>query len=167
LNKHLRIMPLRSQNLVAIFPAGTQAVPAKITPSYVARQPLVIEHTRGAVYTLIMRWLAAELPLARAPMHLGTVEALKMAVKSKLGMSIVPDVAVGQREDDLITRPLRPSVPCTLALIEHRNKPNEPALEIVRNALLRLRDAAGPLRLGGLARPGRAGRRPHVHSAGS
>ena len=26
-----------------------------------------------------------------------------------------------------------------LALIEHRNKPNEPALEIVRNALLALR----------------------------
>ena len=59
-------------------------------------------------------------------MHLGTVEALKMAVKSKLGMSIVPDVAVGQGEVDLIVRPLRPPVPCTLALIEHRNKPNEP-----------------------------------------
>jgi len=166
-NKHLRIMPLRSQNLVAIFPAGTRDVPSKITPSYVARQPLVIEHTRGAVYALIMRWLAAELPLARAPMHLGTVEALKMAVKSKLGMSIVPDVAVGRREDDLITRPLRPPVPCTLALIEHRNKPNEPALEIVRDAILRLRDAAGSPLLVGPASPGRPRRGPDLHSAGS
>jgi hypothetical protein len=30
----------------------------------------------------------------------------------------------------------------TLALIEHRNKPNEPALEIVRTALLGLRASA-------------------------
>jgi hypothetical protein len=54
-------------------------------------------------------------------------------------MSIVPDVAVGQGEVDLIVRPLRPPVPCTLALIEHRNKPNEPALEIVRKAILELK----------------------------
>jgi hypothetical protein len=36
-------------------------------------------------------------------------------------------------------RPLQPPLTRTLALIEHRNKPNEPALEIVRNALLALR----------------------------
>jgi DNA-binding transcriptional LysR family regulator len=142
-NKHLRVTPLRAQKLVAIFPAGTRELPEEIASAYVARQPLVIEHTRGAVYGLIMRWLSNELPLAHAPMHLGTVEALKMAVKSKLGMSIVPDVAIGRREADLVVRPLRPAVPCTLALIEHRNKANEPALEIVRDALLRLRDDAG------------------------
>src|SRR5262249_60200854 len=96
----------RSQTIDAVCRGGAQHSPAKITPSYVARQPLGIEHTRGAGYALIMRWLAAELPLARAPMHLGTVEALKMAVKSKLGMSIVPDVAVGQPEADLNNRPL-------------------------------------------------------------
>src|SRR5262249_54572823 len=157
----------RSQTIDAVCRGGAQHSPAKITPSYVARQPLGIEHTRGAGYALIMRWLAAELPLARAPMHLGTVEALKMAVKSKLGMSIVPDVAVGRREDDLITRPLRPPVPCTLALIEHRNKPNEPALEIVRDAILRLRDAVGSPLLAGPARPGRPRRGPDLHSAGS
>jgi len=37
---------------------------------------------------------------------------------------------------------LRPALSRTLALIEHRNKPNEPALEIVRNALLTLRTVA-------------------------
>jgi DNA-binding transcriptional LysR family regulator len=138
-NKQLRITPLRLQELVAIFSMGTRDLPDEVTPAYVAHQPLVIEHTRGAVYALIMRWLSGHLPLQRAPMHLGTVEALKMAVKSRLGMSIVPDVAVDQREVDLIVRPLRPSAPCTLALIEHRNKPKEPALEIVRKALLELK----------------------------
>jgi hypothetical protein len=38
-----------------------------------------------------------------------------------------------------IVRPLQPPLARTLALIEHRNKPNAPALEIVRNALLTLR----------------------------
>ena len=75
-------------------------------------------------------------------MHLGTIEALKTAVASNLGMSIVPDVAVAGRAPDIIVRPLQPPVPCTLALIEHRNKPDEPALEIVRKALLELREDA-------------------------
>jgi hypothetical protein len=34
---------------------------------------------------------------------------------------------------------LQPPLQRTLALIQHRNKPDEPALEIVRNALLTLR----------------------------
>jgi hypothetical protein len=40
---------------------------------------------------------------------------------------------------DFVVRALQPPLKRTLALIEHRNKPNEPALDIVRNALLTLR----------------------------
>ena len=55
--------------------------------------------------------------------------------------AIVPDVSVAMHMSDFIVRPLKPALSRTLALIEHRNKPNEPALEIVRNALLGLRTA--------------------------
>jgi DNA-binding transcriptional LysR family regulator len=134
----LRITPLIPQTLVAILPAGTRDVPDEVTPDYAARQPLLIEHARGAVHGLVMEWLAGQMPL-RAAMHLGTIEALKTAVESNLGMSIVPDVAVTRHTPDIIVRPLHPPVPCPVALIEHRNKPNEPALEIVRDALLALR----------------------------
>jgi DNA-binding transcriptional LysR family regulator len=72
-------------------------------------------------------------------MPLGTVEALKSAVASNLGIAIVPEVAVTAHMSDFIVRPLKPALSRTLALIEHRNKPNEPALEIVRNAVLGLR----------------------------
>jgi DNA-binding transcriptional LysR family regulator len=137
----LRITPLRRQMLVAILPAGTPDVPDVITPDYMARQPMLLEQTRGAVHALVMQWLSAQMPL-RATMYLGTIEALKTAVESNLGMSIVPDVSVAKPSPDLIVRPLRPAVPCTLALIEHRNKPNEPALDIVRTALLTLRGQA-------------------------
>jgi DNA-binding transcriptional LysR family regulator len=134
----LRITPLCPHRLVAILPAGTPDVPDEVTPDYVARQTFLLEHARGAVHTLVMRWLSGHVPLSRTPMHLATIEGLKTAVESNLGMSIVPDVAVAPSRN-IIVRPLRPPVASTLALIEHRNKPSEPALEIVRNALLALR----------------------------
>jgi len=98
-----------------------------------------MEHTGGAVHALVARWLSGQAPLPRAPIHLGTIDALKSAVASNLGMSIVPEMVVAGHDPDIVVRPLRPSLSRTLALIEHRNKPNEPALQIVRNALLALR----------------------------
>ena len=84
-------------------------------------------------------------------MPLGTVEALKSAVASNLGMAIVPEVAIAAHSSDFVVRPLRPALSRTLALIEHRNKPNEPALEIVRNALLVLRESGSSRSRGALA----------------
>ena len=135
----VRITPLKPEMLVAILPANTRNVPDVITPEYASQQRLVLEHTRGAVHALVMQWLARHLPLPTNPMLVGTVEAMKKVVELGLGMSMVPDVAVTGSAPDLIVRPLRPPVPCTLALAEHTDKPNEPALEIVRNALLTLR----------------------------
>ena len=114
------------------------AVPEDITPDYVARQALLVEQPSSAAYLLVLGWLAGQTSL-RPPMPLGTIEALKSAVASSLGMAIVPEVAVAMHMSDFIVRPLQPPLTRTLALIEHRNKPNEPALEIVRNALLALR----------------------------
>jgi DNA-binding transcriptional LysR family regulator len=135
----LKATPLRPQVCVAILPAVTRDVPDEITPQYVARQPLVLEHERGAVHGLVMHWLSKHLPLARPPMHVGIIEAAKQAVASGLGMSIVPDVAVAEPIAEIAVRPLKPVLPCTLGLVERRHRPSEPALEIVRNALLALR----------------------------
>ena len=135
----LKATPLRPQVCVAILPATTRDVPDEITPQYVARQPLVLEHDRGAVHSLVMHWLSKHLPLTRQPMYVGIIEAAKQAVASGIGMSIVPDVAVAEPNADIVVRPLRPAIPCTLGLVERRHKPSGPALEIVRTALLGLR----------------------------
>lgn len=136
----LRITHLQPEGMVAIFPAGTPDIPDAVTPDYVARQPLLLllEQTTSAAHPLVTRWLAGHVPSPREPMPLGTVEALKSAVASNLGMAIVPEVAVARHTSDFIVRPLEPPLLRTIALIEHRNKPNDPALEIVRNALLTL-----------------------------
>jgi DNA-binding transcriptional LysR family regulator len=140
--RQLRITPLLTETLVAIFPVGTPSVPEEITPDYVARQLLLVELTSSAGHGIVTRWLSGQAPGPREPMPLGTVEALKSAVASNLGMAIIPEVAIVAHRSDFIVRPLRPPLTRTLALIEHRNKPNEPAIEIVRNALLELRAGA-------------------------
>jgi DNA-binding transcriptional LysR family regulator len=139
----LQITPLRGEMLVAIFPAGARDVPDVVTPAYVARQSLVMEHTAGAVSRIVTGWLAAHAHVPRTTMHLGTIESLKTAVAADLGMSIVPDISVAGRVPGIIVRPLKPALPCTLAMIERRDAAPEPALEIVRNALLSLREEAG------------------------
>ena len=138
-DKQLRITPLCEESLVAIFPLGTRDVPDEITPDYAARQALLVEQPSSAAHPLVLGWLSGQASSSRPPMPIGTIEALKSAVASGLGMAIVPEVAVAMHMSDFIVRPLRPLLMRTLALIEHRNKPNEPALEIVRNALLTLR----------------------------
>ena len=143
-NRHLKITPLCPETLVAIFPVGTRGVPDEVTPEFVACQNLLVEQTSSAAHPLVLGWLSGQPSGPRAPTALGTVEALKSAVASNLGMAIVPEVSVAMHSSDFIQRPLRPPLSRTLALIEHRNKPNEPALEIVRNALLELR-AAGAI----------------------
>jgi DNA-binding transcriptional LysR family regulator len=134
----LRITPLRAGKLVAILPADTKTIPAVVTPDYATRQSLILEHPRGAVQALIMRWLSGQLPLSSQPTLLGTVEAMKAVVSLGLGMSIVPDIAIAQPVPDIVVRPLKPPIPYTLTLIERRDKPQDPALSIVRDALLEL-----------------------------
>jgi DNA-binding transcriptional LysR family regulator len=140
---NLQITPLRGEMLVAIFPAGTRDVPDEVTPTYVAGQGLLMEHTAGAVSRLVTGWLAEHAHVPRTTMHLGTIEALKSAVAADLGMSIVPDIAVAGRMPGIVVRPLRPALPCTLALIERRDIASDPALDIVRTALLSLREEGG------------------------
>jgi len=148
-SEQLRITPLRPQTLVAIFPTGTKDIPAVVTPEYAAQQSLVLEHDQGAVHGLIMRWLEKQMPLNQAPMHVGITEAAKQAVASGLGMSIVPDISVAAPSSDYVVRPLDPPIPSPLGLIEHRNKPDGPAIEIVRRALLGLRTMSAEAPEGG------------------
>jgi DNA-binding transcriptional LysR family regulator len=136
----LKVAPLWSEPMVAIHPSGARDLPDRVTPEYVLRQPLLLEHTQAGVHQLVMQWLSGHGAAPRVRMHLGTIEAVKSAVASNLGMSIVPQMATSRYENDIVVRPLHPPLVRVLALIEHRSKPNEPAIEIVRKALLGLRD---------------------------
>jgi len=136
----LRVKPLLTEHLVAIFPTGTRNLPDVVTPQIVMNKPLLMEHTRAAIHDLVAGWLSREGEHRRVTMRLGTIEAVKSAVASNLGMSIIPEIALSERDRDLIVRPLRPPLVRTIAMIEHRSKPDDPARSIVREALSTLRD---------------------------
>lgn len=140
-HKQLKVTPLCREMMVAIFPAGTDGLPGVVTPEFVARQPLLVEQARSAAHAFVMGWVGGQRQ-QQQPMELGTAETLKTAVASGLGMAIVADLAVAKPTTEFIVRPLQPPLFRTLALIEHHNKPNEPALQIVRNVLLTLREPA-------------------------
>jgi DNA-binding transcriptional LysR family regulator len=137
--RQLTVTPLWVEPMVAIYPPGARNVPAKVGPADVMEQPLLLEHVHAGVHQLVMQWLASHGASPRVRMHLASIEAVKSAVASNLGMSIVPQTAASRNEDDVVIRPLDPPLIRSLALIEHRSKPNETAIEIVRNALLDLR----------------------------
>ena len=160
----LSVTPLRPQVCVAILPKSVRDIPDEVTPHYAAGQALLLEHERGAIYPRVMSWLARELPLPRPPMQVGIIEAAKQAVASGLGMSIVPDVSVAERDSNIVVRPLKPAISCTLGLVARRKVPSEPAYAIVRDALLALRtfgispqERRGPRPSDG--RPGGSGKR--------
>jgi DNA-binding transcriptional LysR family regulator len=140
----LRITPLYSEPMVAIHSSSARNLPATVTPDYVLQQPLLLEHVTAGVYQLVMQWLAGHGVTPRVRMHLGTIEAVKSAVASNLGLSIVPQMSANRLEKDIVTRPLHPPLLRAVGLIEHRSKPNETAIEIVRDALLGLREANAP-----------------------
>jgi DNA-binding transcriptional LysR family regulator len=137
--RQLKVTPLCPETMVAIFPVGTRGLPDAITPDDASRQTLLVEQQSSAAHALVLGWLSQRGFSPQVPTPLGTVEALKSAVESNLGMAIVPEVSVATHKSDFIVRPLRPPLSRVLALIEHRNKPRARALEIVRNALLTLR----------------------------
>ena len=135
----LRITPLRPQKLMAIFPAGTRDVPDKITPDYVARttvpdgacargRPRAGDALAGGADACRARRCTSP-PSKRSRPPWSRISACRSCRMWR---------SPSARPTSSCVR-LRPPVPCTLALIEHRNKPGEPALEIVRNALLELR----------------------------
>jgi len=120
--------------MVAILPTSLRDIPDQVTPEYMVRQFMVLEF--GAVSELIDQWLAAASVAPQSLMRLSAIEAVKIVVAAGLGVSIVPEMVVARL--DVIVRPLNPPLTRTLALIQHRSKHDDRALQIVRNALLEL-----------------------------
>jgi DNA-binding transcriptional LysR family regulator len=126
--------------LVAIFSSRVSGVPARVTPQFLLQHPLLLEFARAQVRALIVEWLSEGGAEPRPAMELDNLEAVKRMVASGLGASIVPAAAISKEEmsTQLIARPLKPGLTRTLALVQRRDKPSDPALQVVQEALLSL-----------------------------
>jgi DNA-binding transcriptional LysR family regulator len=144
--RSLEVVPLREERLVAIFPAGASDIPAKATPQTLARHTLLLEYARANVRRLIMAWLSIDGTPPRPAMELDNLEAVKRMVAAGLGASVVPEAAVCGREarPDIAVRPLAPRLTRTLGYMQRRGKKAEPALKIVREAIIKELGTAQP-----------------------
>jgi len=140
----LDVVPLKSEPLVAIFSARVAKVPARVTPQFLLQHPLLLEFARAHVRALIVDWLSADGVEPRPAMELDNLEAVKRMVASGLGASIVPAAAISKEDlaAGLVVRPLEPPLTRTLALVQRRDKPSDPALQHVRGALMSLAEPA-------------------------
>jgi DNA-binding transcriptional LysR family regulator len=138
----LDTVPLRKEQLIAIFSKRAQNLPARVTPQFLLQQPLLLEFARAQVRALIIDWLSEGSPNPRPAMELDNIEAVKRMVASGLGASIVPEAAVSEADvrAGIVTRPLKPALSRTLALVQRRDKPADTAMQHVREALLTLAD---------------------------
>ena len=137
----LEVEPLLDEPLVAIFAANVRGLPARITPHYLLKHPLLLEFARAHVRAMIIEWLSTAGGEARPAMEFDNLEAVKRMVAAGLGSSIVPIAAVSKENarNDLVARPLRPALMRTLALIQRRDRADDGALKQVRAALRALK----------------------------
>jgi DNA-binding transcriptional LysR family regulator len=138
----LETVPLKRERLVAIFSSQLAKVPARVKPRDLLEHPLVLEFARAQVRTLIFEWLSEGGAEPRPAMELDNLEAVKRMVTAGLGASIVPAAAISKPELEagLVARPLEPELTRTLALVLRRDKPADPALQVVRQAIMSLAD---------------------------
>jgi len=136
----LDLVPLMTEPMVAIFSDRTEGLPSKVTPQYLLQHTLILEYTRAHVRALIMGWLAGDGAEVRPAMELDNLEAVRRMVAAGLGASIVPAAVVSEPHagSDIVARPLEPALTRTLVLAQRRDKPSDPALAHVRQALLSL-----------------------------
>jgi DNA-binding transcriptional LysR family regulator len=138
-DKQLRITPLRTDPLNAVFSDSERDIPAEVTPAEIGRRTLVLDG-RSQMDRMIRAWLRAGGVEPKPAMELGMPEALRNVVAAGLAVSILPPEVVPPKPPPpgFVVRPLRPRLVRETALVQRHDKPDEPALRIVRETILRM-----------------------------
>ena len=136
----LEAVPVRTDPMVAILPGSEPNIPAKVTPTDVARRTLILEYQRVPHPQLSRAWLHAGGVEVRPAMEFDGIDAIKSAVSAGLGMAIVPGPAVteGPPLNSIVVRPLDPPLGRTLGLVMRRGRTVPPAFRIVHEAIMTL-----------------------------
>jgi DNA-binding transcriptional LysR family regulator len=134
--------------MMGVLPPKARA-PRRLRPADFARWPLILDAPGSRMGRIVRDWLAAGEGAPRPAMEIGDIHAIKTLVAASVGASILPMDALGfeAKRGEFALRPLAPPARYSIGLVQRRDKPDDPALALVRAALLTL----------GIARPkGRA-----------
>ena len=149
-SRRLAMAPLGTDPLVAVAPGGVEWRRRRpFTPADLGRHPLILYERGGAIRGVIDAWFRRAGVAPRVAMELGSAEAIKKLVEAGLGLSISPAVAVRAevRAGALRAIALDPPLARRLGVVWRRDKPDTPALAVVRRGLAELgAGRAGPPR---------------------
>jgi DNA-binding transcriptional LysR family regulator len=131
------VRPVIEDEFVAI--AATDAAPlaGRVTPSDLAKLPVVLYESGAHTRLLVDQWAMRAGHTLKPVMELGSVEAIKELVGAGLGCGVVPRMAVrdANARRRIITRPLHPRLCRKLAIVLRRDKPLQRGLREVVAAL--------------------------------
>jgi DNA-binding transcriptional LysR family regulator len=138
--RELEATPVRIDEFVAILPASETDIPDRITPADVDRRALISEYQRPQHPRMSRSWMQAAGFEPRPALVLDTIEARIAAVAAGLGMGFIPKPATGEGPSlaGTVLRPLDPPLRRTLGLVQRRDRPDNAALRLVREAILTL-----------------------------
>lgn len=134
----LEIRPWRRDPVVAFLPADWQA-PARVTPAWLAAQPLILNDANTRLSRLTSEWFALGGHRPTARIELNFNDAIKSLVAAGYGATLLPHEAGAPHADERIAmRPLRPALWRELG-IAHRAGQVERATQHVLDALWKLK----------------------------
>jgi DNA-binding transcriptional LysR family regulator len=131
------VKPVIDDEFVAIAAASAPPPSSRVSPSDLARRPIVLYESGAHTRLLIDQWALRAGYTLKPVMELGSVEAIKELVGAGLGCSVVPGMAVrGTGARRLVTtHPLHPRLCRKLAIVLRRDKPLQRGLREVVGAL--------------------------------
>jgi DNA-binding transcriptional LysR family regulator len=137
--KGLALTPWRSDPMVAMFPENAGDVPRNVTPAFMANWPLILDG-RSQNDLMVRAWVRASGSEPKVGIELGQPEAIRNVVAVGLGASIVGPEVTQQAAiaGGVITRPLKPALTRVTALAQRKDKPEDAAMRIMREALMTL-----------------------------
>ncbi len=136
---HLAVTVLRHDRMMAVLPPRAK-VPARLKPADFRRWPLILDAPGSRMGRIVRDWFAADENAPRPAMEVGDIHAIKTLVASGVGASVLPMDALGfeARRGEVLVRPLAPPARYSIGLVQRRDKPDDPALAVMRAALLGL-----------------------------
>jgi DNA-binding transcriptional LysR family regulator len=134
----LAIRSWRRDPVMAFLPADWRC-PARITPAWLAKQPLILNDATTRLSRLISEWFAlgGYRPVPRIELNFN--DAIKSLVAAGYGAALLPhEAGAPQSNARIVMRPLRPALSRELG-IAHRAGPIERATQHVLDALWELK----------------------------
>jgi DNA-binding transcriptional LysR family regulator len=137
----VKVLPWRRDPVMAFVPSRWKA-PARVTPHWLASQPLILNDDGTSLSRLTSEWFARAGEHPKARIQLNYNDAIKSLVAAGYGATLLPQEASADapRDPRIRTLPLRPALWRPLG-IAHRTGPVERATQHVLDVLWQQKQA--------------------------